>query len=132
VYFGTNQRTQESSQLTKMWIPLDIILTFNITLYQIFFLYIQSVQDKQEYIDSYSKLVIKEGYEHTLNHIVVNAKMTKLKNLLHDEFSKSCVIADQENGVVKESNNNVSIHKTFTNLMNDDGKENLRINKEPA
>ena len=118
------------------------------------------MQDKQEYIDSYSKLVIKEGFDHTLNHIVVNAKMTKMKNLLHEEFAKSCVIsgvgsggvsgvvsdkkndakkknhsttcliADQEKGnVIKETNNNISIHKVFTI---DDGKESLRINKSPA
>jgi hypothetical protein len=40
VYYFTDLKEKESSETTKMWIPLDIILTINITLYQIFYNYI--------------------------------------------------------------------------------------------
>jgi len=45
VYYFTDLKEKESSQTTKMWIPLDIILTINITLYQIFYNYIQKVEN---------------------------------------------------------------------------------------
>jgi hypothetical protein len=37
VYYLTNARLVDASQSAKIWIPLDIILTFNIALYQIFY-----------------------------------------------------------------------------------------------
>ena len=37
VYFFTDARMVETSDSTKMWIPLDILLTFNISLYQVYY-----------------------------------------------------------------------------------------------
>ena len=37
VYLFTDAQANESSDFSKIWIPLDIILTFNIALYQLFY-----------------------------------------------------------------------------------------------
>lgn len=40
VYYLTDARLIDASESSKIWIPLDIILTFNIALYQIFYNYV--------------------------------------------------------------------------------------------
>ena len=35
VFYFTDARQQDNSDLRKIWIPLDIILTFNIAMYQL-------------------------------------------------------------------------------------------------
>ena len=39
MYYGTDITKRESSQSTKMWIPLDILLTIGISMYQVFYNY---------------------------------------------------------------------------------------------
>jgi hypothetical protein len=45
IYYFTNARLIEASESAKIWIPLDIILTFNIALYQGFYNYMQYQED---------------------------------------------------------------------------------------
>jgi len=49
IYFFTDLKKKESSEFTKMWIPLDIILTFNIALYYSFFVYMQYWEDLEHH-----------------------------------------------------------------------------------
>jgi hypothetical protein len=46
VYFLTDAREIDASESSKIWIPLDIILTFNIGLYQIFYNHVQYLEDQ--------------------------------------------------------------------------------------
>lgn len=41
IYYLTDARLNDASESSKIWIPLDIILTFNIALYQIFYNHMQ-------------------------------------------------------------------------------------------
>ena len=47
VYYLTDARLIDASESSKIWIPLDIILTFNIALYQIFYNHQQSKEDRE-------------------------------------------------------------------------------------
>ena len=45
IYGFTDADNRESSQLSKIWIPLDIILTFNIAIYQLYYNFEQQMAD---------------------------------------------------------------------------------------
>ena len=47
VYLGTDAADRDASESSKIWIPLDIILTFNIALYQMFYNYMQHMMDQE-------------------------------------------------------------------------------------
>ena len=47
VYFLTDAAEIDDSESSKIWIPLDILLTFNIALYQIFYNYMQYQEDQE-------------------------------------------------------------------------------------
>jgi hypothetical protein len=49
--FFTGVLALEHSQSSKMWIPLDIILTINIAIYQLYYHMIQAKQDKIDQVD---------------------------------------------------------------------------------
>lgn len=46
-YYLTGDRLIDASESSKIWIPLDIILTFNIALYQIFYNHMQYLEDQE-------------------------------------------------------------------------------------
>jgi hypothetical protein len=48
IYYLTDAADIDASESSKIWIPLDIILTFNIALYQIFYNHMQ-YQENQEH-----------------------------------------------------------------------------------
>jgi len=48
IYQFTDAASRESSQNTLIWIPLDIILTFNIALYQLYYNFEQNMSDAEE------------------------------------------------------------------------------------
>lgn len=39
VYSCTSARYEDASESSKIWVPLDILLTFNIALYQLYYKY---------------------------------------------------------------------------------------------
>ena len=39
IYFGTDARFRDASESSKIWVPLDILLTFNIAMYQLYYKY---------------------------------------------------------------------------------------------
>ena len=45
-YYFSGKRDQETSDNIKIWIPLDILLTFNITLYQVYYNWEQKNEDQ--------------------------------------------------------------------------------------
>jgi hypothetical protein len=46
VYCFTSASADEASESSKIWVPLDIILTINISLYQLFYVY------EEKYLDA--------------------------------------------------------------------------------
>ena len=52
-----------------MWIPLDIILTMNITLYQIFFNKMQQIEDSMDYDHIKCRQDIKNFFRNKTNLI---------------------------------------------------------------
>lgn len=44
IYFLTDVATADGSESSKIWVPLDILLTFNIGIYQLYYIY----QEKME------------------------------------------------------------------------------------
>jgi hypothetical protein len=47
-YFCTDAVKREASESSKIWIPLDILLTVNIAIYQIFFNFMQRFENLME------------------------------------------------------------------------------------
>ena len=47
-YFFTDSVDREASESSKIWIPLDILLTVNIAIYQIFFNFLQRFENLME------------------------------------------------------------------------------------
>jgi hypothetical protein len=47
-YYFSGLRDQETSDNIKIWIPLDILLTFNISLYQVYYNWEQTNEDKRK------------------------------------------------------------------------------------
>lgn len=47
-YYFSDLLEKETSDNIKIWIPLDILLTFNITLYQVFYNWEQKNEDKRK------------------------------------------------------------------------------------
>ena len=45
-YYFSGKRDEETSDNIKIWIPLDILLTFNITLYQLYYNWEQKHEDR--------------------------------------------------------------------------------------
>lgn len=45
-YYFSGKLHEETSDNIKIWIPLDILLTFNITMYQIYYNWEQNNEDK--------------------------------------------------------------------------------------
>ena len=39
IYYFTDAKEKDASESSKIWVPLDIILTFNIALYQLYYNY---------------------------------------------------------------------------------------------
>lgn len=54
IYFFTDAVSQDNFPTRKIWIPLDIILTINITLYQIFY----------HYFDKFEKSICGNNHNH--------------------------------------------------------------------
>lgn len=48
VYCFTDARIIEASESSKIWVPLDIILTFNIALYQLYYNYEQKWSEDED------------------------------------------------------------------------------------
>jgi len=48
VYYFTDAVENDNSESSKIWIPLDIILTFNIALYQLFYNMMQQMEDEEK------------------------------------------------------------------------------------
>lgn len=62
-YYFSGKLAAETSDNIKIWIPLDVLLTFNITLYQIYYNWEQSVEDEKKKIEEEEKRL--EGEEMT-------------------------------------------------------------------
>lgn len=62
-YYFSGKLAAETSDNIKIWIPLDVLLTFNITLYQIYYNWEQSVEDERKKIEEEEKRL--EGEEMT-------------------------------------------------------------------
>ena len=60
-------RNEETSDNIKIWIPLDILLTFNIILYQVYYNWEQKQEDAKKKIEAEEALDMDEMSPANLN-----------------------------------------------------------------
>ena len=52
VFYFTDARQNDVSLAKKIWIPLDMILTFGVTMYQLFYRYLEKWEPEEDEIQS--------------------------------------------------------------------------------
>ena len=75
-------RNEETSDNIKIWIPLDILLTFNIILYQVYYNWEQKQEDAKKKIEAEEALDMDEMSPANLNSSLLgsNPKMDESMN----------------------------------------------------
>lgn len=81
-YYLSGMRNEETSDNIKIWIPLDILLTFNIILYQVYYNWEQKQEDAKKKIEAEEALDMDEMSPANLNSSLLgsNPKMDESMN----------------------------------------------------
>lgn len=81
-YYLSGMRNEETSDNIKIWIPLDILLTFNIILYQVYYNWEQKQEDAKKKIEAEEALDMDEMSPANLNSSLLgsNPRMDESMN----------------------------------------------------